>query len=106
MLEWLLAGIMGMIGLLYLSWSLGGSLLLDKSSPLVEGKPLVHLSRIQCLGAAAAMFLLAAVPVVAMRRLLRESLLLLIMTAFAARAFGDFRYAGFSKKVKDSAFAI
>jgi hypothetical protein len=66
-IAWMLAGILGIVSLLYLYWGLGGKWLTDKASPVVDGKPLVRLSRISSLGAALGTFFIAAVPVVLMR---------------------------------------
>lgn len=96
---------MGIISLLYLYWGLGGMWLTDKASPVVDGKPLVRMSRMSALGAALGTFFIAAVPVVSMRPLLRTCMLVLIMGAFAYRAVGDFRYFGFFKSTKDSAYS-
>jgi len=106
MVAWILAGILGAVSLLYLYWGLGGTWLTDKASPVVDGRPLVELSGMRGVGAASASFMIAAVPVVAMRPMLRKCLLLLIAAAFAYRAIGDFRYFGFFKAVKDSSFAV
>src|SRR5689334_5747325 len=105
-MKWLLAALLGAIGLLYLYWALGGRWLADKSSPIVQGSPLIELTRSRCLAAACGSFILAAVPVVRMLPLLRELLLVAIMVAFAARALGDLKFTGFLKSTKDSAFAV
>jgi hypothetical protein len=104
-IAWMLAGILGTISLLYLYWALGGMWLTDKSAPVVDGKPLIRMSRTSALGAACATFMLAAVPVISMRPLLRKCMLALIMAAFAYRAVGDFRYMGFFKSVNNSSFS-
>jgi len=106
MVAWLLCGILGLITLLYLYWAVGGTWLTDKASPIINGKPLIHMDKMRSLGAATGCLIIAAVPVVSMRPLLRKSLLLLMMAAFAYRAVGDFKYYGFFKSVKDSPFAI
>lgn len=84
---------------------LGGKWLTDKASPVVDGKPLIHMTRIRALGAAFASFLIAAVPVVSMRPFLRRCILVLIMAAFAYRAVGDFRYFGFFKSAQDTPYS-
>jgi hypothetical protein len=105
-MKWLLSALLGVIGFVYLYWALGGRWLMDKASPIVQGRPLIELSRHKCLSGAFLSFILAAAPVVRMRPLVREILLLTIMTAFAARAVGDFKYMGSLKSRKDSVYTF
>lgn len=104
--RWGLGGILAVISLLHLYWAFGGRWARDKTNPMVNGKPLLRITAVSCLSAAFLFFLLASVPFVPMKPLLRHWLLIAMMIVFAARAIGDFKYVGFFKSVKGTKFAI
>ena len=105
MAQWLLCGILAVICVFHLYWAFGGRAGRDKVSPTVNGKPLLRIDFVACLGMAWIFLLLAGVPVVAMNPTLRKWLLIGMIVAFGGRAIGDFKYVGFFKSVKGTPFA-
>ena len=106
MIRWTLCAILFALCLLHLYWGFGGRWAKDKTNPIVDGKPLLKITAVSCFGAAVAFFLLAAVPVVSMKPVLRTWLLIGMAILFAARAIGDFKYVGFFKSIKGKPFAF
>lgn len=93
-------------------WAAGGTIGLAAAIPQVEGRPLFAPGRMTTFAVALALFSLAALVV------WREGLIVLplpfaiarvgvpvMALVFFARAIGDFRYVGWSKRVRGTSFA-
>ena len=104
--RWSLSTILAALCVLHLYWAFGGKWALDKVNPEVDGKPLLKLGFLPCVGAAVGFLVLAAVPVVSMKPVLRKWLLVGMVIVFAGRAIGDFKYVGFFKSIRETAFGF
>jgi len=109
---WLLAAIFVALAALHFFWAVGGGSSVDGFVPTDGGRPLFTPGPIASATVGAA--LLAAVLVVACREGLfcfgmpewmARMGIWVIAALFAARAIGDFRYAGFFKRVRGTRFA-
>jgi hypothetical protein len=108
----LLATIFVLLAALHVFWAVGGGAGSDGFVPTADGRPLFTPGPIACLAVGVA--LLAAAVVVACRAGLfclglpawvARLGIWVIALLFAARAVGDFRYAGFFKRVRGTRFA-
>jgi hypothetical protein len=108
----LLAAIFVALAALHFFWAVGGGAGLDGFVPSAVGRPLFTPGPIASIAVGAA--LLAAALVVACRgglfclgmpEWMARVGIWVIAALFAARAIGDFRYAGFFKRVRGTRFA-
>lgn len=98
------------LALLHLYWAFGGKWALWETIPHIDGKPAFHPNPIMMMGLTiallgiASLFILLAWPIEALLPWTRY-----IAWGFAgvffARAMGDFKALGFTKKIKDTDFA-
>ncbi len=106
------ATLLGAAGGTHVVWAAGGRIDLAVATPQVDGRALNAPKRMTTLGVALALFSLAALI------LWREGLVVLplpfviarvgvpvVAVVFLARAIGDFRHVGWSKRVRGTSFA-
>ena len=108
----ILCAVLAALALLHFYWAVGGRLALQGAVPSADGRPLFEPGPWASLAVGVA--LASAAVLCALRgglvalevppALLRLGTLALVLT-FAARAIGDFRYVGFFKRVRGTAFA-
>lgn len=105
--------VLAAISLLHLYWAFGGTAGLHKSLPTnTDGKTMLHPGKAACFVVALA---LAAFAVIFLPKLelvqvwfpdwVRHYGVVIVSVTFLARAFGDFRYVGFTKRIRTTTFA-
>lgn len=98
------------LAMLHLYWALGGQWALWETIPHINGKPAFHPNAPMMIGLTvaligiASLFILLACPIEALLPWTRY-IAWGLAGVFFARAVGDFKALGFSKKIKDSDFA-
>jgi hypothetical protein len=102
---WTLSTLLGALGLLHLYWTFGGRWAFLSSVPKTDaGNPLFLPGRTACLAVAFALASASGITLWSSFRW-RSVAMYGIAVVFALRAFGDFRYSGWTKRVHGSDFA-
>jgi hypothetical protein len=104
--------ILALIGVVHVYWATGGQLGFDVALPVENGKPIFHPTRFATFIVAIGLFSMASIIIVKNSAILPTQIekaatigLWLMVLVFLARAIGDFRYAGFFKRVRAGRFA-
>ncbi len=101
------AALLGVIALVHVGWMLGMRRGLRAAIPEVTGRPAFVPGRVATLAVTSGFVAAAALVVVASRGAPKTASLLALAGAvvFAARAFGDFRWVGLTKRARGTSFA-
>jgi hypothetical protein len=106
------AGILAIAGAAHVYWAAGGRTGFDAAVPQVDGKRLFAPGKLVTLAVALGLFVLAAlvlwrdgVITLPLPFVLARIGVPLMALVFLARAIGDFRHVGWSKRVRGSRFA-
>jgi len=111
-----LAGILALVGILHLYWAVGGKWGKEAAVPTQRGKPVLRTGPLSCLAVATLLLLGAALclgrlqlvtwgPTWGLNGLTSKIGVGVLAFVFLGRAVGDFRYVGFFKKVRGTAFS-
>lgn len=93
------------IAMLHFYWAMGGRWGIEQSAPLNEqGQKFLNTGIVSCLVVAVGLVLFAVYYLILPSGMLAVTGWI-IPSIFLIRAIGDFRYVGFTKKVKNSRFA-
>lgn len=103
---WPLASILGALSALHFYWATGGRWGLAVAIPQTrDGSSVFQPGRVACVAVAFALLLAAAVALASFDPWLKMQLLRALAVIFVLRGVGDFRYVGFTKRIRDTSFA-
>jgi len=108
-----LVAIFGALALMHFYWATGRGASLGGTIPTVSGRPVFSPGPLACIAVGSALVLAALVCAVSAGWLMTglpdwmsQTGVWGLAGVFGLRAIGDFRYVGFSKRVRDSVFAL
>jgi hypothetical protein len=101
------------LSIMHIYWSVGGKWGFNHALPTnKEGKRILNPGKTECVIVAAGLFMFAiyyliwvGIISVSSPEWLNKYVIWIISAIFALRAFGDFKYVGFTKRIKNTDFA-
>jgi hypothetical protein len=96
-----------LVSAIHFYWAAGGTRWLDRVIPrTTAGTALFHPGRIACLLVALLLLLASIATLTTFDSWLKTQMFRAMSLLFALRAIGDFRYAGFTKRIRHTPFAF